>query len=73
MQTITITPHLENGRFYFDLPDDLKDSEITIQLIVKKDKTESLIKEERLEKVRAFAGIAKDARYEPNAEEWYQQ
>jgi hypothetical protein len=73
MQTITITPRLENGRFYFELPDDLKDSEITIQLIVKKDKPDSLKKEKMLEKVRAFAGIAKDSRYEPNAEEWYQQ
>jgi hypothetical protein len=73
MQTITITPRLENGRFYFDLPDDLKDSEITIQLIVKKDKTESLKKEDKLEKIRAFAGIAKESRYEPDAEEWYKQ
>lgn len=73
MQTITITPRIEKGRFYFDLPDDLKDSEITIQLIVKKDKTESLKKEDRLEKIRAFAGIAKESRYEPDAEEWYKQ
>jgi len=73
MQTITITPRLENGRFYFELPDDLKDSEITIQLIVKKANSETLKNEDRLEKVRAFAGIAKDSRYEPNAEEWYQQ
>ena len=73
MQTITITPQLENGRFYFELPDDLKDSEITIQLIVKNDKTKSLKKEEGLEKIRAFAGIAKESRYEPDAEEWYKQ
>jgi hypothetical protein len=73
MQTITIAPRLENGRFYFELPDDLKDSEITIQLIVKKDKNKSLIKEERLEKIRAFAGIAKESRYEADAEEWYKQ
>jgi hypothetical protein len=73
MQIITITPRLENGRFYFELHDELKDSEITIQLIVKKEKVESLKKEDRLENVRAFAGIAKDSRYEPNAEEWYQQ
>ncbi len=73
MQTITITPRLENGRFYFELPDDLKDSEITIQLIVKKDNTNLLKKEERLEKIRAFAGIAKESRYEPDAEEWYKQ
>jgi len=73
MQTITITPQLENGRFYFELPDDLKDSEITIQLIVKKDKTISLKKEERLQKIRAFAGIAKESRYEPDVEEWYKQ
>lgn len=73
MQTITITPQLENGRLYFELPDDLKDLEITIQLIVKKDKTKSLKKEERLEKIRAFAGIAKKSCYEPDAEEWYKQ
>lgn len=73
MQTITITPRIENGRFYFDLPDDMKDSEITIQVILKKDKTESLTKEERLEKIKAFAGIAKESRYEPDAEEWYKQ
>jgi hypothetical protein len=73
MQTITITPRLENGRFYFDIPDDMKDSKITIQLIVKKENVGSLKKEDRLEMVRAFAGIAKDSRYKPNAEEWYKQ
>ncbi len=73
MQTITITPRLENGRFYFELPDDLKDSEITIQLIVKKDKTKLLKKEDKLEKIRPFAGIAKESWYEPDAEEWYKQ
>lgn len=73
MQTITITPHYENGRFYFELPDDMKDSKITIQIIVNERDPESLKHDDKLQKVRAFAGIAKDSRYEPGAEEWYQQ
>ena len=73
MHTITITPQFENGRFYFELPDDLKDSEITIQLIVKKEKNKQQEIQERLKKVRAVAGIAKDSFYEPEADEWYNQ
>ena len=73
MQTITITPQQENGRFYFELPDNLKDSEITIQLIVKKDKFKPLKIEDRLKNIRAFAGLANDYSYEPNEQEWYQQ
>jgi hypothetical protein len=73
MQTLIITPQFENGKFYFELPDNLKGSEITIQLVVKKDKTESSKNEDRLEKIRTFAGIGKDAIYEPDANEWYNQ
>ncbi|MFP4471908.1 MAG: hypothetical protein ACLFPE_14585 [Bacteroidales bacterium] len=73
MQTITITPHYENGRFYFELPDDMKGSKITIQIIVNKADPESLKNEDKLQKVRPFAGIAKDSSYQPNAGEWYQQ
>jgi hypothetical protein len=73
MQTLTIIPQIENGRFYFELPDDLKDSEITIQLIVKKEKIESEKIEGRLTQVRAFAGIAKGHNYETDSAEWYKQ
>ena len=73
MQTITITPQFENGRFYFELPDDLKDSEITIQLIVKKAKSKPEEIKKRLEKVKAFAGIARDSDYEFDKDEWYNQ
>lgn len=73
MQTFTITPQVENGRFYFELPDDLKDSEITIQLIVKKEKAEQHRIKDKLAQIRAFAGIAKDSGYESNEEEWYKQ
>ena len=73
MQNIIITPQIENGRFYFDLPDGLKGSEITIQLIVKKEKNKQQEIQERLDKVRAFAAIAKDTTYEPNNNDWYNQ
>lgn len=73
MQTFTITPQFENGKFYFELPDDLKDSEITIQLIVKKQKPKTHKNKDRLAQIRAFAGIAKDSGHESNEEEWYKQ
>ena len=73
MQTLTITPHIENGRFYFELPNDLKDSEVTIQLILKKTHPENFDTEEKLAKIRAFAGIAKESGFEPGDAEWYQQ
>lgn len=73
MQNIIIRPQIENGRYYFEIPEYLKDSEITIQLIVKKEKNKQQEIKERLKKVQAFAGIAQNSTYEPEVDEWYNQ
>jgi hypothetical protein len=73
MQTITITPQLENGRYYIDLPDQLKDTEFTIQIILKQEKLKPESPREILEKIRVFAGIASDSDIQIDKSEWYQQ
>nr|NQU89963.1 hypothetical protein [Bacteroidota bacterium] len=73
MQTITITPQLENGRFYIDLPEDLRDVEFTIQIIVNKAEPISSSVQEKLNKIRPFAGIVSDSRYYGDKTEWYLQ
>lgn len=73
MQTITITPQLENGRFYIDVPEYLVESDFTIQIIVKKTKTESSPVQERLAKVKSFAGIASNSKFTIDKTEWYHQ
>ena len=65
MLGITITPQYEKGRFFIDLPDELKDRELFIQIILKgkienKD-TAPELPENRIAKVRCFSGIAKEA------------
>jgi hypothetical protein len=73
MQTMTITPQLENGRYYIDLPEQLKDTEFTIQIILKKEKVKPESPREKLEKVRTFAGIASGSDIQIDKSEWYQQ
>ena len=77
MQTITITPQIENGRFLIDLPENFSDAEFVIQIIVKNAKMErkdqpQLI-ENKIDKVRSFAGIARDSNYLTDEAQWYQQ
>ncbi len=73
MQTITITPQLENGRYYIDVPDGFTDAEFTIQITLKKEKIETALVQEKLEKIRAFAGIAASSNIKIDKSEWYQQ
>jgi hypothetical protein len=73
MQTITITPQLENGRYYIDMPDEFADADFTIQITLKKEKVETEVTLEKLEKIRAFAGLASDSDIQINKSEWYQQ
>jgi hypothetical protein len=53
------------GRYFIDLPDELKDRELIIQIILKgkieKKDTTTELPENRLAKVRYFAGIASEA------------
>ncbi len=78
MQTITVTPAIENGRFFIDLPENLIQTDIMIQIIIKKITTKTrkkvkTSKEAKLEQVRKFAGIFKNSTYEVKADEWYMQ
>lgn len=74
MQTISIIPDFKDGRFFFDLPDDFKNREIIIQIILKEPGryTEQITKE-RLSVVKSFAGIGKNSDFRVNPEEWYLQ
>ena len=53
------------GRYFIDLPDELKDKELIIQIIlkakIKKNDTTPELPITRLAKVSCFAGIAKEA------------
>ncbi|OQX72364.1 MAG: hypothetical protein B6D64_15225 [Bacteroidetes bacterium 4484_276] len=73
MQTMTITPQLENGRYYIDLPEQLKDTEFTLQIVLKKEKAKQESPREKLEKVQSFAGIASGSDIQIDESEWYQQ
>ncbi|MCD4681057.1 MAG: hypothetical protein K8S00_11800 [Bacteroidales bacterium] len=78
MQNITITPQIENGKFYIDLPDNIINSDFIIQIIVKKAemKTEVLKPvdaETRIAKVRLFSGIAKSSTFRYEKDQWYHQ
>jgi len=77
MQTITITPQIENGRYFIELPDDLKNRDLIIQIIVKGETGNTFIgrkeNSNKLEKVKAFAGMAKNSTYLADQELWYQQ
>jgi hypothetical protein len=77
MQPITITPQIENGRYFIDVPDDLKNRDLIIQIIVKghsekKPPIQDFLTN-KLEKVKAFAGMAKNSTYQAEREQWYQQ
>jgi hypothetical protein len=74
MQTISIIPDFKDGRFFFDLPEDFKNREIIIQIILKEpSKSAEQITKERLSIVKSFAGIAKKSDFRQNHEEWYLQ
>lgn len=78
MQTITVTPQIENGRFFIDLPDKVLNSDFIIEIVFKKEekqaknqKQESV--EKRIKMIRSFAGIAKSSTLNTENEQWYQQ
>jgi hypothetical protein len=73
MQSITITPQLENGRHYIEMSDEFADADFSIQIIVKKEKAEPEVTLEKLEKICAFSGLASDSGIQMNKSEWYQQ
>ncbi len=74
MQTITITPQIENGRFLIDLPENLSDAEFVIQIIVKKvGKDQPQLRKNKIDMVRSFAGIARVSNYLPDEAQWYHQ
>lgn len=73
MQTITITPQMDKGRYYIDVPAEFAADDFTIQIILKKEKQKPGIVQERLEKVRAFAGLAAGSDIEIDKNEWYHQ
>ncbi len=73
MQTMTITPEFENGRYYIDLPDQLKNTEFTIQIILKQEKIKPESPDEKLDKIQAFAGIASSSDIQTDKSEWYKQ
>ncbi len=77
MQTITITPQIENGRYFIEVPDDLKNRDLIIQIIVKgqsekKSPTQDF-STNKLEKIKAFAGMAKNSTWLADEELWYRQ
>jgi len=74
MQTISILPDFKDGRLSFELPEELKDREIVIQIIIKdKPQQAKESKESVLAAVREFAGIAKNATTNPDENAWYLQ
>jgi hypothetical protein len=74
MYTISITPDYKNGRLSFDLPEELRNREIVIQIIVRDKEGElSETKPEQIERVRTFAGLGKKSGLSLNKEDWYQQ
>ncbi len=74
MQTISILPDFKGGRFSFDIPDELKDREIVIQIIIKdKPQSANQSQESIIEAVRKFAGIAKDVPANSDESSWYLQ
>ncbi len=74
MQTISIIPNFKDGRFFFDLPDDFKDREIIIQIILKEPAgSMEQITKKHLSLVKSFAGIGKKSNLRFNPEEWYLQ
>lgn len=74
MQTISIIPDFKDGRFFFDLPEDFKNREIIIQIILKEpSKSAKQITKEHLSMVKSFAGIGKTSDFRQNPEEWYLQ
>lgn len=74
MQTISIIPEFKDGKIFFDLPEDFKNREIIIQIILKEPAGfVDQISKERLCAVKSFAGIGKNANLICNPEEWYLQ
>jgi hypothetical protein len=78
MQTITITPQIENGRFFIDLPEKVLNSDFIIEIVFKKEgiQTENQKVESpqaRMKKIRSFAGIAKSSDFNTANDQWYQQ
>jgi len=74
MQTISIIPDNKNGRFFFELPENLKNREIVIQIILKEpQKAAADINEEAISLVRSFAGIGKETDLSLSPEQWYLQ
>jgi hypothetical protein len=74
MQTISITPDYNNGRLSFELPEELKNREIVIQIIVKEKQSGHVVmKSEQIDLVRAFAGIGKKSGLNLSKEDWYKQ
>ncbi|MBE0638203.1 MAG: hypothetical protein IH598_06775 [Bacteroidales bacterium] len=70
MQKNSILPDFKDGWLSFELPEELKDREIVIQIIIKDKPQAKESKESVLAAVREFAGIATT---NPDENAWYLQ
>ena len=79
METLVITPEIQQNQFHVKLPDDFENNKFIVQIVFQQidrdmqEEQNQKKRKEQLNKITQFAGIFKDATYQINETEWYKQ
>jgi hypothetical protein len=71
METMIITPQIINNQYFFTIPDELKEQDIEIRIIIHYKPHKNKLK--KSDNISKFAGIFKNSKYVPLKNDWYGQ